>query len=180
MGLPAMKGEQFRLWVKACEEFGTEIWPLETHGDDGLYLTRKPYMAQHREYCTSPAYQIWIGDKRQVTMARDEAYAIWRAHMEQIEKDQPKIVQFISIREIREIPRDWDPKPCPFCGSLEAPHFFGYLLGTRGPMDGRWGVVCLDCMATMNKGWCQNPRAALDEWNNRPAEEEAEFMEMLK
>ena len=172
-----MKGEQVRLWAKACEELGTDIWPLKTHGDDGLYMTKKPYMVGHREYWTTPVYQVWIGDKRQVTMVREEAYAIWEAFMKEQPENTLKIVQFCSIQKVMEIPKGWNPKSCPFCGSENGPHFFMYLIR---PKVERWGVVCLNCMAVMDKGWCQHPRAALDEWNVRPDSKEAELINMLE
>ena len=162
--------------MKACEEFGTEIWPLRTHGDDGLYMTKKPYMVGYREYWTTPVYQVWISDKRHVTLIPEEAYAIWEAFMKEQPENMLKIVQFASIHEIMEIPKGWEPEPCPFCKSKEGPHIFSYFISKYAK---RYGVVCMDCMAVMDKGWCQSPRAALDEWNRRPEDIQKELMNML-
>ena len=217
-------------WIRLCEEQGTEIWPLEKDGDDGLYLTKKTYFSGHREAHTTPVYQVWIDDKREVTMVRDEAYTIWREHMAKIEKalslrscpfcggkgkiyENPqtrlheivcenadgtchartvayetreeaatawnrrvKYIGAANLEKIEEIPQKWEPKPCPFCGSKEGPHFFRYehIAGRA-----RWGVVCLDCMAAMDKGWCQDGKAALDEWNRRAGDTQSELAEML-
>lgn len=163
-------------WVDLCEEQGTEIWPLATHGKDGLYLTKKPYILNHREFYTDPVYQIWINDKRQVTMVRDEAYGIWERHMEEVRKSYPRIVQFHTIDEIIAIPPEWEPRECPFCGSTVGPHLYRYYPSVK---NARYGVVCLDCAGTMDKGYCVDGKSAVDAWNRRPEDLKSELDDML-
>lgn len=64
------------LWIKSCKETNTNIYKLE----DGLYMTKKPYIINHREYWTSPMYHIWINNKHKVTNNYQEAYGIWNNH----------------------------------------------------------------------------------------------------
>ena len=70
----------FEIWVKGCEEYGLQIWPLcySSHPETGLYKTIKPYMEKNREYFTQPVYHIWInGASHNTTMSLDEAFRMW-------------------------------------------------------------------------------------------------------
>lgn len=70
---------KFELWARGCAETGTELWTLEqiTPGT-GLYMTKRPYMMNHREWWESPVYHIWInGETWETTMNVHEAYRMW-------------------------------------------------------------------------------------------------------
>ncbi len=53
-------------------------------------------------------------------------------------------------------------KPCPFCGSEHI-----YVDGYEHGAGQRWRVVCLDCMAMVDKGTIQLKYRAIEAWNRR-------------
>ncbi len=59
-----------------------------------------------------------------------------------------------------------DLKPCPFCGSTDI-----YVDGYEHGAGLRWRVVCLNCMAMVDRGTWQQNYKAIDAWNTRVKEE---------
>lgn len=56
--------ELFDLWMKACEEFDTKVFCLESEGTIGLYKTWNEYEFEHYFYQTSDVFHVWHNDKR--------------------------------------------------------------------------------------------------------------------
>lgn len=57
---------------------------------------------------------------------------------------------------------DLDLLPCPFCGGTEVAYFrYKHLAGDR------YGVLCCDCMATIDPGWAQEKSTVQARWNHR-------------
>lgn len=53
----------FNLWLKACEEFGTKIYPLENRDNIYLFKTWKEIEIKHNYYNLDITFQVWHGDK---------------------------------------------------------------------------------------------------------------------
>ena len=71
--------DKFDIWVKSCDETGSEIWQLagKVRGT-GLYMTRKKYMANYKDYYTDPVFHVWKDGKIwKTTMNRSEAFQMW-------------------------------------------------------------------------------------------------------
>ena len=69
----------FDRWAENCESTGTEIWKLESSGDDGLYMTKKPYWQGNCQVWTEPVYHVWARGKwRLTTLNYQKAYNVWR------------------------------------------------------------------------------------------------------
>lgn len=59
--------ELFDLWMKACKEFDTKVFCLESEGTIGLYKTWNEYMPESEHYCsyrTQAVFHVWNGYKR--------------------------------------------------------------------------------------------------------------------
>lgn len=54
-------------------------------------------------------------------------------------------------------------KPCPFCG--ERKEIWG--MKYKHAAGDRFCVICLGCLATLDRGYWQNVWQPLDAWNNR-------------
>ena len=69
-----------------------------------------------------------------------------------------QIVKFPPLHEV---------KTCPFCGAERE-----YIIAEEYAHGAgkRWRVVCLNCMGTMDKGYCQTQWQALEAWNRRRKE----------
>jgi hypothetical protein len=65
---------------------------------------------------------------------------------------------------IEKIPPLHEVKPCPFCGSGRE-----YIIAEQyeTAVGLRWRIVCIHCLAKMDKGYCQTEWQALDAWNVR-------------
>lgn len=53
--------------------------------------------------------------------------------------------------------------PCPFCGEKEEICFEEY----EHKVGSRWRIVCMSCMAQIDRGYDQTPQPLLDVWNRR-------------
>ena len=73
----------------------------------------------------------------------------------------------MSLSKIKEMYKppagsDLELLPCPFCGGTEAVYFiYDHIVGER------FGVVCCDCMASIDSGWAQQKSDAQAMWNHR-------------
>jgi hypothetical protein len=69
---------------------------------------------------------------------------------------------------IEKFPPLYEVMPCPFCGADRE-----YIVAEEYEHGAgkRWRVVCLNCMATMDKGYCQTQWQALEAWNTRHKED---------
>lgn len=57
---------------------------------------------------------------------------------------------------------DLELLPCPFCGGTEVAYFrYKHLAGDR------YGVLCCDCMASIDPGWAQQKSTVHTRWNHR-------------
>lgn len=83
------KATQFDLWLKACDELGTKIYPLYRFDDNtALFKTWNVYEYKHNFYNTDPIYTIWIKGKR-IMSTRDmyAAYARFQHELEELERN---------------------------------------------------------------------------------------------
>lgn len=58
----------------------------------------------------------------------------------------------------------FEVKHCPFCGA-DREHIIAEQYEHGAGL--RWRVMCLNCCAMMDKGYCQTKWQALDSWNER-------------
>ena len=59
-----------------------------------------------------------------------------------------------------------DVKPCPFCGGTEI-----YHERYETEVGDRWRIICVCCMAMIDKGWIQQKADNITAWNMRSTEE---------
>ena len=79
-----MKASNYELWLKACEEFHTELYPLENKNEIILYQSKTVYMVNHFNYYRV-AYRIWdIPNDKDVYAGLDyrQAYLHWQQYIE--------------------------------------------------------------------------------------------------
>lgn len=57
-------------------------------------------------------------------------------------------------------PNNWI-RPCPFCGGVPMIDYYMHLAGPR------YRIVCMNCMAVLDPGWCQDQKTAIELWNKR-------------
>lgn len=69
----------FNMWLRACEAANELPYPLDVvDRGTGLYMTQKTYIADHREFHTSPVFHVWInGQTWETTMSETEAWRMW-------------------------------------------------------------------------------------------------------
>lgn len=74
------------------------------------------------------------------------------------EKPMPRDTRIEKFPPLHEV------MPCPFCGADRE-----YIVAEEYEcgVGKRWRVVCLNCMATMDKEYCQTQWQALEAWNRR-------------
>lgn len=98
---------QFELWVKACEEFHTEIKQLEGEKDTGLYSTLTPYELNGHTYYKAPVYHVWVEGKELIASTyMYEATAIWNKHKERMKamakkKEEAAVAAAQDQKEVR-------------------------------------------------------------------------------
>ena len=52
--------------------------------------------------------------------------------------------------------------PCPFCGCKDIVTFrYKHSAGMR------YGIMCMECIATIDPGWVQQSHRAIELWNTR-------------
>ena len=70
--------ERFSLWIKACRECHTMVYPLEGSGDHGLYKTWNEYEYRNSYFRTAPIYRVWIhGMDAYCGLDIRLAYSVW-------------------------------------------------------------------------------------------------------
>ena len=73
----------------------------------------------------------------------------------------------MSIERLEDIYKphagsDLELLPCPFCGGVEVVYFrYKHLT------EDRYGIMCSDCMATIDPGWAQQKFTVQAMWNRR-------------
>lgn len=76
---------EFNLWIKSCEEFNLQIYPLEGEGKNALYMTYKngePHPGTRwNTYRKDLIYQVFInGVRKFVSTDYRLAYSFWENH----------------------------------------------------------------------------------------------------
>lgn len=76
---------EFDLWVKSCEEFNLQIYPLEGEGENALYQTweiGEPHIGTKWNYYRKGlTYQVFIDGKRCFVSTNYRlAYSFWENH----------------------------------------------------------------------------------------------------
>ena len=70
----------YELWIKACEEMGTDIWPLAAKGPGTkLFKVTHSYTQNNRTYYASPVYIGWVNGEQVVAGQNyHEAMQVWK------------------------------------------------------------------------------------------------------
>lgn len=62
---------ELEMFAKFTLEKGDEWWKLEQCDNGGLYKSRGRYIENHREYYTSPVYQIFNKEGKRIMTSMD-------------------------------------------------------------------------------------------------------------
>ena len=75
-----MGATNYELWLRACEEFGTDIYCLAAiRPGTRFFKVNKSYTENGRTYYTSPVYIGWVDGEQVVDgLNYHEAVQIWR------------------------------------------------------------------------------------------------------
>ena len=68
----------FELWLKACQEFNTKIYPLEGEGDHALYKSWRDYEYKWNYYHLQVTFHVWYGHLHECYLDYQTAIKRWR------------------------------------------------------------------------------------------------------